>query len=292
MNPIRAALQNRPVVFVLSTFAVLLGVWALFTMPRREDPKITIRTGLVLAEYPGATALQVEDQVTRRIEERLFRHAEVRKRKTFSTSRDGSVVVNVELEDWVTDPDRFWAMLRHDLNELRATELPPTVRGPVVNSNFGDVVAVLLAVRGDRYTSRDLKDFLDRIEDAIRTIPQVSKINRYGEQREEVRVSTSNARLAAFGVTPFQVMTGMRLRTRAKWTRARRAAYRCVPPVSSPTKRSSRGSLSGRPVTDNQPTSAISRQWSAATPIRRLWSASTASRRPSSRLRCRRATTS
>ncbi|MFN2566866.1 MAG: efflux RND transporter permease subunit [Gemmatimonadaceae bacterium] len=210
MNPIRAALRNRPVVFVLSAFAVLLGVRALLTMPRREDPKITIRTGLVLAQYPGATAQQVEDQVTRKIEERLFRHAEVRKRKTFSTSRDGFVVVNVELEDSVTDPDRFWAMLRHDLNELRAAELPPTVRGPVVNSNFGDVVAVLLAVRGDRYTSRELEGFLDRIEDEIRTIREVSKINRYGQQREELRVSTSNARLAAFGVTPLDVVRAIR----------------------------------------------------------------------------------
>ena len=210
MNPIRAALRNRPVVFVLTAFAVLLGIHALLTMPRREDPRITIRTGLVLAQYPGATAQQVEEQVTRKIEERLFRHAEVRKRKTFSTSRDGAVVVNVELEDWVTDPDRFWAMLRHDMNELRATELPPTVRGPIVNSNFGDVVAVLLAVRGERYTPRELKDFLDRIEDAIRTIPQVSKINRYGEQREELRVATSNARLAAFGITPHQVVGAIR----------------------------------------------------------------------------------
>src|SRR5215211_9413121 len=200
MNPIRSALRNRSVVLVLTGFAVLLGVGALVTMPRREDPKITIRTGLVLARYPGASAQQVEEQVTRKIESRLFRHDEVRKLKTFSTSRDGAVVVNVELQEWVKDPDRFWAMLRHDLNELRATELPPTVQGPIVNSNFGDVVAVLLAVRGERYTPRELEDFLDRIEDAIRTIPQVSRINRYGEQREELRVSTSNARLAAFGI--------------------------------------------------------------------------------------------
>ncbi len=210
MNPIRSALRNRTVVFVLSAFAVLLGVHALFTMPRREDPRITIRTGLVLAQYPGATAEQVEDQVTRKIEERLFRHDEVRRAKTFSTSRDGIVVVNVELEDRITDPDRFWAMLRHDLNELHATELPPTVRGPVVNSDFGDVVAVLLAVRGDRYTWRELEGFLDRIEDEIRTIRAVSKINRYGEQREELRVSISNARLAAFGVTPPDVLRAIR----------------------------------------------------------------------------------
>ena len=99
MNPIRSALQNREVVLVLTVFAVLLGVRALLTMPRREDPKITIRTGLVLARYPGATATQVEDQVTRKIEAALFRHEEVRKLKTFSTSRDGDVVVNVELEE-------------------------------------------------------------------------------------------------------------------------------------------------------------------------------------------------
>jgi len=89
MNPIRAALHNRQVVFVLTAFAVLLGVRALLTMPRREDPKITIRAGLITAVYPGATAQQVEAQVTKKIEQRLFRFAEVRKAKTVSTSRDG-----------------------------------------------------------------------------------------------------------------------------------------------------------------------------------------------------------
>ena len=212
MNPVRSALQNRAVVLVLTAFAVLLGVRALLTMPRREDPKITIRTGLVLARYPGATAAQVEEQVTRKIEEQLFRHQEVRKLKTFSTSRDGVVVVNVELEEWVKDPDRFWAMLRHDMNELHATDLPPTVQGPIVNSNFGDVVAMLLAVRGPQYGPRELREYLDRIDDAIRTIPEVSKINRLGEQREELRVSTTNARLAGFGITPFQVAGAIRAR--------------------------------------------------------------------------------
>jgi multidrug efflux pump subunit AcrB len=213
MNPIRSALRNRSVVLVLTGFAVLLGIGALFTMPRREDPKITIRTGLVLARYPGASAQQVEEQVTRRIEERLFRHQEVRKLKTFSTSRDGAVVVNVELEEWVKDPDRFWAMLRHDMNELHATDLPANVQGPIVNSSFGDVVAMLLAVRGPTYGPRELREYLDKIDDAIRTIPEVSRINRLGEQREELRVSTTNARLAGFGVTPLDVAGAIRSRT-------------------------------------------------------------------------------
>ena len=212
MNPVKSALQNRSVVLVLTAFAVLLGVRALLTMPRREDPKITIRTGLVLARYPGASASQVEEQVTRKIEDRLFRHEEVRKLKTFSTSRDGVVVVNVELEEWVKDPDRFWSMLRHDMNELRAIDLPQTVQGPIVNSNFGDVVAMLLAVRGPHYGPRELREYLDRIDDEIRTIPEVSKINRLGEQREELRVSTTNARLAGFGITPLQLAGAIRSR--------------------------------------------------------------------------------
>src|SRR4051812_34986620 len=213
MNPVRSALRNRSVVLVLTGFAVLLGIVSLLTMPRREDPKLTIRTGLVLARYPGASAQQVEEQVTRKIEARLFRHEEVRKLKTFSTSRDGAVVVNVELEEWVKDPDRFWAMLRHDMNELRAVELPQTVQGPIVNSNFGDVVAMLLAVHGPSYGPRELREYLDRIDDAIRTIPEVSRINRMGELREELRISTTNARLAGFGVTPQQVANAVRART-------------------------------------------------------------------------------
>ena len=212
MNPIRWALSHRTVIFVLTGFAVLLGLNALVNMPRREDPRITIRAGLVLAAYPGATAEQVERQVTRPLEQRLFRHEEVRKAKTYATSSDGGVIVRVELEEWVKDPDRFWAMLRHDLNELRVTTLPAGVQGPIVNADFGDVSAVLLAVRGEGFTPRDLQDDLDRIEDAVRAVPAVGKVSRVGEQREEIRVTTNNARLAAVGASPAQVAGALRAR--------------------------------------------------------------------------------
>jgi len=206
---IRAAIRNRQVVYVLTAAAVIVGLHALVAMPRREDPKITIRQGLVLAMYPGATAEQVEAQVTRKVEPLLFGYAEVKKQKTYTTSRSGGLVANVELEDWVTDPDRFWAMLRHDLNEMRARELPPELVGPIVDSNFGDVVAVLLTVHGQRYGSRELTEYLDRIDDALRTIPTVSKIRRYGEQPEEIAVTVRPARLAELGLTMQQIAAAL-----------------------------------------------------------------------------------
>ena len=296
MNPVRSALRNRSVVLVLTGFAVLLGVASLFTMPRREDPKITIRTGLVLARYPGASAQQVEEQVTRKIETRLFRHEEVRKLKTFSTSRDGAVVVNVELQEWVKDPDRLWAMLRHDMNELRAIELPQAVQGPIVNSSFGDVVAMLLAVRGPHYGPRELREYLDQIDDAIRTIPEVSRINRLGEQREELRVSTTNARLAGFGVTPQQVANAVRSRTAVVDAGTIDAGAGGRVPItrtiSCRARVRSRGcSLAARPMAGRS-TSATSRRWIDATAIRTSSSALTARAPCCSRSKCRRGTTS
>ncbi len=212
MNPVRASLRHPQVTIVLTAMLFAVGVHALLTMPRREDPKITIRTGLVSAIYPGATAQQVEKQVTRKIEEHLFRFEEVRKAKTYSTSRNDAVIINVELEDWVRDADKFWSKLRHDMNELRARELPAGVRGPIVNSDFGDTVAVLMAVRGPGYGYRELKDYSTRIEDELRAIRATSKIKRYGEQKEQIVISSTLERISQYGVNPLNVIAALEQR--------------------------------------------------------------------------------
>jgi multidrug efflux pump subunit AcrB/outer membrane protein TolC len=205
MNPIRSSLTHVSVTLTLTLALVVTGIYSLAKMPRREDPKITIRTGLVSAQYPGATAEQVEKQVTTKIEERLFRYAEVRKERTFSTSRPNVVIINVELEDWVRDPDTFWSKLRHDMNQLRATDLPQSVRGPAVDSDFGDTVAALIAVRGGHYGYRELKDYARNIEEAVRTLRPVAKIRRIGEQPEEIQITSSLERLSQYAFNPVKV---------------------------------------------------------------------------------------
>lgn len=206
MNPVRAALRYPQVTLFLSAVVFLIGVYSMLRMPRREDPQVTVRTGIVAAVYPGATSQEVEDQVTRKIEEHLFHFAEVRRDKTYSTTRNGMVVVNVELNDWVNNSDQFWSKLRLDMAELKATELPSGVQGPLVDSDFGDTVAVLIAVHGGNYSYRELKDYARTIEDGIRTIPAVSKIHRIGDQQEAIEVDASSGQLSQYGVTPFQVM--------------------------------------------------------------------------------------
>lgn len=209
MNPVRAALRYPQVTLFLSAMVFLLGVYSLLRMPRREDPKITVRTGIVAAVYPGATSQEIEDQVTRKIEEHLFHFAEVRREKTYSTTRNGMVIVNVELNKSVVNADEFWSKLRLDMALLKATELPANVQGPMVDSDFGDTVAVLIAVHGGSYGYRELKDYARTIEDGIRTIPAVSKIHRIGDQSEAIEVNSSNAQLSQYGVTPIQVMRAL-----------------------------------------------------------------------------------
>jgi multidrug efflux pump subunit AcrB/outer membrane protein TolC len=209
VNPVRTSLRYPQVTLVLVAMLVVTGISALITMPRREDPKITIHTGTVAAVYPGATAPEVEDQVTRKIEERLFKFAEIRREKTFSTTRNGVVIVNVELNKSVKDSDEFWSKLRLEMADLKATELPQGVQGPQVDSDFGDTVAVLIAVHGGHYGPRELKQYAQQVEAALRVLPAVSKIKRIGDQQEEIDISASSQRLAQYAVNPQKMMQAL-----------------------------------------------------------------------------------
>jgi len=206
MNLIRASLRNHIVTLVITGMILVAGLYSLLTMPRREDPKITIRIGLVVAFYPGANALQVEEQVARRVEEKLFSFEEVRKAKTFSTSRDGVMIVHVELEEWVKNTDAFWSKLQLALFTLKAIDLPKGVIGPVVDSDFGDTVALLISLESDRRSYAELKTYMKKIEDELRTIRATSKIKRIGEQKEQIYVTGSTEKLSKYGVQIPQVV--------------------------------------------------------------------------------------
>lgn len=207
-----AWLRHPQVTLVCTILLFAAGAWALLTMPRREDPKITVRVGVMMLIYPGATSEQVEQQVTKVIEQRLFRYEEVRKAKTYSTSRPGFAFLNIELEESVQRPDQFWSKLRHDMLELRQTSLPPGVLGPTVDTDFGETIAVLLALHGGNYEYRQLKDYSERIEETLRTVRATSKVKRYGEQKEQIYITSTPELLAQYRVPLPKVIQALQAR--------------------------------------------------------------------------------
>jgi multidrug efflux pump subunit AcrB len=209
MNIVESSMKNWQIALLITVLLVAVGVYSLMHMARREYPKMTIRQGLIIMTYPGAKAIRVEEQVTKKIEEYLFRYEEVKKDETESMTSDGLSIIQVELQGWVKDRDKFWSKLRHDLYELKAASLPRETIGPIINSDFGDTVALLISVESDRHNYTELRDYIEIIEDELRPLTAVSKLKRYGEQKEQLYVTSNSQKLSQYGVNMAQVIKAL-----------------------------------------------------------------------------------
>jgi multidrug efflux pump subunit AcrB/outer membrane protein TolC len=199
---------------IIVTFvAVLLayGVVSFLTMPRQEFPTFTIRQGLVIAVMPGASSDEIEEQITKPVETYLFSFEEVNKKKTYSQSQDGQMVVFVELNEKISGQEApaFWAKLRHGLNELKTQKLPSQTLALIGNNDFGDTSALLLTLTAEGRSPRDLQKYVEILEKHLRRVEATSKLRRVGEQQETIRVSISRDRLARYGVRPATVWASL-----------------------------------------------------------------------------------
>ena len=208
---IESAMEHWRIVLTLTLILVAIGVHAFLTMQRQEFPTFTIRQGLVIGVMPGATTEEVEEQLTRPVEEYLFSYAEIDKKKTYSVSSNGRVVVYVELKPEVSGLEApvFWSRLRHGLNELKGQQLPSQVLALVGNNEFGDTSALLFTVVAEGRSPRDLREYVRVLESHLRRIDATSKLRTVGEQEEVVRVSISRERLARYGIRPASVWASL-----------------------------------------------------------------------------------
>jgi len=210
VNPIKAALFRHRVVVVVSLILLAAGIHALLTMPRRATPEITVYQGLVVALYPGATAEQVEQQLTAPLERHLFSKKEIDQQKTTSKSSHSQVVITVTLKEWVKDTDQFWSELQISLAQLRLASLPDGVIGPVVNSDFGDVVALLIGGTLPGQSLETLRRSMDKVADALRTLDATGKVALFGYQPQGVYVTADSRALVRYGVTLEEVVAVLR----------------------------------------------------------------------------------
>jgi multidrug efflux pump subunit AcrB len=112
----------------------------------------------------------------------------------------------VELTERVKQPDIFWSKLRHQLLISKQLDLPEGVKGPIVNSDFGDTEALVIGLESNKASYQELKHYAQKLEDYLRTIPAASKIKRIGEQQEEIVVSSTSEKLSQYGVNAQQVV--------------------------------------------------------------------------------------
>ncbi|MEM6468934.1 MAG: efflux RND transporter permease subunit, partial [Planctomycetota bacterium] len=199
MNLSKLAMSRRSVVYTLVGMMTAWGIYTFFTMPRREDPEFTIRTCVVSTRWTGAPTVKVEELVTDKLEEELDTIDEVDYLNSETTT--GQSIIYVNLDDNVKPEDiqQVWDKVRAKVNNV---PMPAQDVRPRVNDEFGDTTVLLLGVyqtpldnenaisEQDRYTPRELEVYADTVRDAVRLLPGVAKVEKYGVQDEAIYVET------------------------------------------------------------------------------------------------------
>ena len=192
-------LEHYSITLLIVAILFGMGIYGMYTMPKDEFPHATIRQGVVVAVYPGATSEEVEQQVSRPLERYLFTFGEVNRVKTTSTSQNGMCIVMVKLNDDVNNKDEVWSKVKHGLNGFKS-QLPSGVLAIVVNDDFGNTSALLIAIESDQRSYRELKQYSDDLSDRLRRIPSVANVKLFGEQKEQISLYIDRQRLQAYGI--------------------------------------------------------------------------------------------
>ena len=207
---IESSMRNRNIVMILTIVFMAIGVVALKKMPRNEFPKFTIRQGVVVGVYPGATSAEVEAQMTRVVENYIFGYQEVKKSKTYSQSKEGIMYIFVELNDNVKNADEFWSKFKHGLSELKMS-LPSGVLALIANSDFGDTSALLITLSSDTKTYKELEEELKKLESECRKIPAASKIKHFGLQKEKIYVNVKPEKLNEYNIKSISLLSSYQM---------------------------------------------------------------------------------
>ena len=199
MNWLRWPLEHYSISLLIVGILFVMGIYGMYIMPKDEFPHATIRQGVVVAVYPGATSEEVEQQVARPLERYLFTYGEVNRKKTTTQSQNGMCIVMVKLNDDVNNKDEVWSKIKHGLNGFKA-QLPSGVLAIVVNDDFGNTSALLIAIESDQRSYRELKQYSDDLSDRLRRIPSVANVKMFGEQKEQISLYIDRQRLQAYGI--------------------------------------------------------------------------------------------
>ncbi|HXK76628.1 MAG TPA: efflux RND transporter permease subunit [Bacteroidaceae bacterium] len=208
---IESGMRYYKIMILLTVALVGIGIYALVHMPKQEFPPITVRQGLIVGVYPGATAEEVEEQVAKPLEKFLFTYEEINKKKTYTMSQDGVCYTMVELKDNVYDKDRVWSKIKLGVNNTLKPSLTPGVLAVVVNDNFGETSALLITLQSKEKTYRELQDYLDILEGKLRRIESVSNLRRYGLQSERIGIYIDKQKLNSYNISYLQVMQALQL---------------------------------------------------------------------------------
>ena len=204
-NISRWALAHSALTRYLLIVLMLLGAVAYFQLGQDEDPPFTFRAMAMRVFWPGATAQQVAEQVTDKLERTLQEVPYADKIRSYSKPGEALIIFQVKDSSPPKEMQQIWYTVRKKVGDMRAT-LPAGVTGPYFNDEFGDVYGSIYALSADGFTYQELKDQADRVRQRLLKVQDVNKVGIFGAQDEKLFVEISQHRLAELGLDFNQVL--------------------------------------------------------------------------------------
>ncbi|GGP21013.1 efflux RND transporter permease subunit [Silvimonas iriomotensis] len=197
-------LHHQPLVIFLLALITLFGVLSYGKLAQSEDPPFTFKVMVIQTNWPGATARQMQEEVTDRIVRKLQETPNVDFMSSYSRPGVSMVFFNIKDSAPAKDVPDTWYQVRKKVGDIGYT-LPPGVQGPFFNDEFGDVYTNIYALQGDGFSFAQMHDYAERLRSELLRVPGVAKVDFIADQEQRIYVEISNTQMAKLGLTPQQI---------------------------------------------------------------------------------------
>ncbi len=204
-NLSRWAIEHPALVRFFIVLILLVGVRSYFQLGQAEDPPFTFKTMLIQAQWPGATAEEVSEQLTERIEKKLQEMPELDYVQSYAKPGETALFVNIKETVRGDDVATAWYQVRKRIGDL-APQLPEGVQGPFFNDEFGDTFGSIYAFTGEGFSRADLRLAAEDAQRVVRRLPNVGKVELFGVVPEKIYIDVAVQKLATLNLTPQQIM--------------------------------------------------------------------------------------
>jgi multidrug efflux pump subunit AcrB len=201
-NLSRWALEHIPLTRYLIAALLIGGIISYGKLGQDEDPPFTFRAMVITAYWPGATSVQMAQQVADKLEQKLQETPYVDKLRSFSKPGETTIILELKESSPPKEVSGIWYQVRKKVGDIAGT-LPPGVIGPFFNDEFGDTYGSIFALSGDGFTYAEMRDYADFVRQQLLAVPLVAKVEQFGVQQERINIQFSQQKFAQLGV-PFE----------------------------------------------------------------------------------------
>ena len=201
INIAQLAIEKKTITIVITVLLFVGGIKSYLSLGRLEDPEFTIKSAKVITYYPGATAMEVAEEVTDPLETSIQKLGQVRRVKSLSMPGFSSIEVEIKKKYMAPELPQIWDELRRKVNDVQGN-LPPGTSTSLVWDDFGDVYGIFYAIYGDGYTDKEIYEYAKMLRRELLLVRDVADVSLFGVRDERIYLEISRERISQLGLSP------------------------------------------------------------------------------------------